>query len=148
MRVPVPWVFVLGYLAGAATHRVLPIDLPARALPASHIAGALLMIAGGVLAAWCLTLFRAERTTTVPGKASAALVTRGPYQYTRNPMYVSLTLMYLGEAGLLAQVWPLLPLAFVLFYLQHTVIRVEEARLREVFGDTYRRYCAAVNRWM
>ena len=68
-------------------------------------------------------------------RGSTTLVTSGPYRFTRNPMYVGLSLAYLGEAGLLKQIWPLLLLPLVLAYLNGTVIPVEEARLKEVFRD-------------
>jgi protein-S-isoprenylcysteine O-methyltransferase Ste14 len=63
-------------------------------------------------------------------------------------MYVSLTLMYLGEAGLLAQVWPLPLLLLVLVYLNWILIPFEEARLWQAFGNAYKEYCAQVRRWL
>jgi protein-S-isoprenylcysteine O-methyltransferase Ste14 len=148
MYVPVPWVFVLAYLLGVAVERALrpAAAAPLRMLPPA--AGAVLLALGVLIAGWSLTLFRRARTTTVPGKASASLVTSGPYRFTRNPMYVALSLAYLGEAGLLKQVWPLVFLPLVLAYLNWVVIPVEEARLREVFGERYDRYRASVRRWL
>lgn len=74
-----------------------------RAQRSAGVAGALLFLLGATIAGWGLVIFRRARTTTVPGRASAALVTWGPYRFSRNPMYVGLTLAYLGEAGLLRQ---------------------------------------------
>jgi protein-S-isoprenylcysteine O-methyltransferase Ste14 len=65
-------------------------------------------VAGAGLAAWSWLIFKRAGTSAVPGEPSRLLVTRGPYRLTRNPMYVGLTLAYLGEAGALVQVWPLL----------------------------------------
>jgi len=149
MRIPVPWVFVLAYLAGAVVQHFLPVTWPSATLVRiSHVAGAALMAVGVALAAWSLGLFRAARTTTVPFESPAQLVTWGPYRFTRNPMYVSLTLAYLGEAGLLAQLWPLLFLPLVVTYVHRTVIPVEEARLRNLFGAAYEEYCTRVRRWI
>ena len=149
MRVPVPWVFALAYLAGVGLQHWMPAVIPsAQSLVWFHYAGGGLMLAGAAIAAWSLGLFRTARTTTTPGEASNELVTWGPYRWSRNPMYISLTLCYLGEAGILAQVWPLLLLPLVLAYLQQTVIPVEETRLRETFGADYDRYRAAVRRWL
>ena len=147
MHVPVPWVFVLAYLLGVAVERALR---PAASVPLTIVwaAGAVLLALGVLIAGWSLALFRRARTTTVPGKASASLVTSGPYRFTRNPMYVALSLAYLGEAGLLKQVWPVIFLPLVLAYLNWVVIPVEEARLREVFGERYDRYRASVRRWL
>lgn len=145
MYVPVPWVFVLAYLAGVGLERAVPTPAGPEWV---RFAGAVLFAAGGGLAAWCLVLFRAARTTTIPGEASNLLVTRGPYRFSRNPMYVALSLAYLGEAGILLQAWPLLLLPLTLVYLDRIVIPVEEARLAEVFGEAYAVYRARVRRWL
>jgi protein-S-isoprenylcysteine O-methyltransferase Ste14 len=63
-------------------------------------------------------------------------------------MYIGLTLAYLGEAGLLKHVWPLVFLPLTLAYLNWTVIPVEESKLREVFPIEYREYCSRVRRWL
>ncbi|MGA8074852.1 MAG: isoprenylcysteine carboxylmethyltransferase family protein [Candidatus Acidiferrales bacterium] len=112
------------------------------------IAGAVLFAFGAVIAGWGLVIFRKARTTTVPGRPSAQLVTWGPYRFTRNPMYVGLTLAYLGEAGLLKQIWPVVLLPLAIAYLNWTVIPVEEARLKEVFRDEYEKYRSRVRRWI
>ena len=148
LHVPVPWVFVLGYLAGVAVERVHQTNVSPNAAYWSPIAGAALFLAGAVIAGWAWTIFRRNRTTTVPGKASARLVTWGPYRFTRNPMYVGLTLAYLGEAGLLKQLWPVAILPLVLAYVNWTVIPVEEAKLQEVFPSEYHQYCSRVRRWI
>jgi protein-S-isoprenylcysteine O-methyltransferase Ste14 len=144
MRVPVPWVFVLTYIAGALLERRWPFHLALR----TQLAGAALFTAGAVTAGWSLVIFRRARTTTVPGQRSAALVTRGPYRWTRNPMYIGLTLAYLGEAGLLRHVWPVILLPLTLIYLDRVVIPVEEGRLSEVFPADYAHYRARVRRWL
>jgi protein-S-isoprenylcysteine O-methyltransferase Ste14 len=149
MRVPVPWVFVLAYLAGAGLDRLLPrAGRDSAFWAAGRIAGVALFVAGTALAVWCLTLFRRAGTTTVPGKTSAMLVTSGPYRWSRNPMYVALVLAYLGEAGILSQIVPLLLLPLVVAYLNGIVIRVEEARLSEAFDARYDAYRAEVSRWL
>ena len=148
LALPVPWVFVLGYLAGVAVQLALfPQLLP----PASGFipaGGALLFVIGAGLAAWGWLIFRAAGTTRVPGEASSALVTWGPYRFTRNPMYVGLTLAYVGEAGLLQQLCPLFVLPLVLAYVNWVVIPVEEARLREIFDVAYDEYRSRVRRWL
>jgi protein-S-isoprenylcysteine O-methyltransferase Ste14 len=141
----VPWVFILAYLVGAGLQRVLP--APA-GTPSLRLAGAIVFVLGAALAAWCLLLFSRKKTTTTPGETSVALVTHGPYRLSRNPMYVSLTLLYLGEMGILGQVWPLAPLLAVMIYLDTTVIPLEESRLRERFGADYAGYAARVRRWL
>ena len=148
MHVPVPWVFVLTYLLGAALEPTRPGTIRPEAALVSTAAGAVLFVVGAVIAGWSLVIFRKARTTTVPGKSSVKLVTWGPYRMTRNPMYVGLAIAYLGEAGLLKQIWPVLLLPLTLGYLHCIVIPVEEARLKEVFQDKYEQYRMRVGRWI
>ena len=148
MRIPVPWVFVLAYVAGIGLDFGLPPAFRSQAPPGVFIGGAILFAAGAVIAGWGWVLFRRAGTTRVPGQPSTSLVTSGPYRVCRNPMYVGLALAYLGEAGLLEQLGPVVLLPLVLAYLNGVVVRVEEARLREVFGDAYDRYCARTRRWI
>jgi|SRR5215468_12113039 len=148
LRVPVPWVFVLTYLIGVGLEYVWPLHVAALMLPGIRIAGALVFCVGAVIAGWGLLTFWRARTTTVPGEASSQLVTWGPYRFTRNPMYVGLTVAYLGEAGILRQIWPVLLLPLILAYVNWTVIPVEEKKLKEVFAEEYERYRAKVRRWI
>jgi len=147
LHVPVPWVFVLTYLLGVALEHVHDATISATAALVSRTAGAVLFALGAVIAGCGLVLFAKARTTTVPGKLSGKLVTWGPYRFTRNPMYVGLVLAYLGEAGLLKQVWPVVLLPFTIAYLNWTVIPVEEAKLEEVFPYEYKQYRLQVRRW-
>lgn len=148
MHVPVPWVFVLGYLAGLGLEALIPPRVRPAAVQVVHWAGLALIAVGAALAAWCLALFRARRTTTVPFGNSTELVTWGPYRLSRNPMYVSLTLIYVGEALAWGQPWPLVTLLAVLAYMNGVVIPYEESRLRAAFGAAYEEYCERVARWI
>ena len=147
LLVPVPWVFVLGYLLGVVVELVRR-SVPAGAFPGAGIVGGVVFVVGAIIAGWGLMTFRRARTTTVPGEKSAQLVTWGPYRFTRNPMYVGLTVAYLGEALILRQIWPLLFLPLVLAYVNWVVIPLEETRLLEVFGADYDGYRARVRRWI
>lgn len=149
LHMPVPWVFLMAYLMGVCLQILAPLDAGSSLRIAAQIGGAALFISGAAIAGWSLVLFRrGGRTTTTPGDASTRLVTKGPFGFTRNPMYLGLVLAYLGEEGLLTQVWPLLFLALTVGYVNWFVIPLEEASLEQGFGDRYRRYCAGVRRWI
>jgi protein-S-isoprenylcysteine O-methyltransferase Ste14 len=147
LHVPVPWVFVLTYLLGVALEHILHPTIPPTATSISTIFGAVFFAMGAVIAGWGLVLFRKAKTTTVPGKLSGKLVTWGPYRFTRNPMYVGLVLAYLGEAGLMKQIWPVVLLPLTVAYLNWTVIPLEEAKLDEAFHDEFGQYRSRVRRW-
>jgi len=147
LRIPVPWVFVLAYLVGVGLEYLWPFELLEAPRSISFAGGVLFAIGAGI-AGWAWVIFRRAGTTTVPGQPSLSLITRGPYRASRNPMYVGLALAYLGEAGMLRQVWPVLVLPLTMAYLNWMVIPVEEARLREVFQSKYDEYRASVRRWI
>jgi len=148
LRIPVPWVFVLTYIIGAVLQHALPLHTGNRRLPGVSVAGGVIFGVGATIAAWGLLTFRRARTTTVPGQASSRFVTWGPYRFTRNPMYVGLILAYLGEAGILKQIWPVILLPLTIAYLNWVVIRLEESKLTEVFGEEYNQYRRKVRRWL
>lgn len=148
MVIPVPWMFVLGYLIGIGLETLSPIAAVSGFQRYGGIAGAVVFAVGILIAGWSWLAFFKARTTTVPGKLSSQLVTWGPYRFTRNPMYVGLTLAYLGEAGMMRQCWPVLILPLVLAYVNWIVIPVEETQLREVFATPYDEYCTRVRRWL
>src|SRR5262245_5735629 len=148
LRIPVPWAFVLAYLVGAGLEKLFPLSLASRLPNRTFIAGAILFGVGAIIAGWSWAIFHCAGTTRVPGESSTTLVTWGPYRFSRNPMYVGLAIAYLGEAGMLRQVWPILLLLLTLAYLNRTVIPLEEARLFEVFKGSYDQYRQRTRRWL
>ena len=81
-------------------------------------------------------------------KPTTALVTAGPFGSSRNPIYVALTLLYLGVAFLVNALWILLLVVPVLLVIRYGVIAREEAYLTRKFGDVYHQYTAQVRRWL
>jgi protein-S-isoprenylcysteine O-methyltransferase Ste14 len=81
-------------------------------------------------------------------KSTTALVTEEPFRYSRNPIYVVLTLLYLGVAFLVNALWILLLVVPVLVVIRYGVIAREEAYLTRKFGDAYHQYTTQVRRWL
>jgi len=90
----------------------------------------------------------AGRGTPAPIDPPKELVVRGLYRYVRNPMYVGILTLLLGEAVLFESraLLEYAGWAFLLFYLW--VLVYEEPALRRKFGESYQRYCQAVPRWI
>jgi len=63
-------------------------------------------------------------------------------------MYIGLILAYIGEAGILRQIWPLFLLPATVAYVNWIVIPLEESRLLEVFAQQYEQYRMKVRRWL
>lgn len=149
MRIPVPWTFVLAYLAGWGAWRLVPRPPGAAGMPAPlRLAGYVPLAIGVAIAFAALRLFKRAGTTTVPFARPTTLVFRGPYRFSRNPMYLGLALVHLGVAVSLGQLGPLLALPPLLVYLDRIVIPVEERHLTASFGEAYVGYRARVGRWL
>lgn len=148
LRIPVPWVFVLTYLVGVGLETAFHPGGFIRGYRLLSPVGVTVFALGAGLSAWGWFTFWRARTTRVPGEASAALVTWGPYRLSRNPMYVGLSVAYLGEAAILHQIVPVFLLPLTMAYLNRIVVPIEEERLRAVFGTEYDRYQTGVRRWL
>jgi protein-S-isoprenylcysteine O-methyltransferase Ste14 len=114
-----------------------------------HWVGLLAIVVGVVFLALCILEFaRSGRGTLSPLDPPRALVIRGPYRYVRNPMYLSVTLIVLGEV-LLIQSRSLLAYWVIWFAVVNLFVRgYEEPWLRRQFGAAYDRYTASVGRWL
>jgi protein-S-isoprenylcysteine O-methyltransferase Ste14 len=143
----VPPVYVIvALLAMGAFHVGFPI---ARFLPAPyHYAGPVLMMLGLALMLWAALHFRRARTAIIPFQPVSALVTSGPFQYTRNPMYLGMAGFLLGAAVYLGTITPFIVLPAFVGLIQERFILAEEAMLEEAFGHRYIDYKGAVRRWL
>jgi len=143
---PPPLIFLAGLIVGFAIEAVLPgVDLPAAV---EWVLGALLVVAGLGLLLWFNTLFNRTGTAVEPWKPTTAIVTTGPYRFTRNPAYLGMALTYVGIAVMSSAVWVLLPLPVVLAVIDRGVIAREERYLERKFGDEYLAYKRRVRRWI
>lgn len=145
-----PPILFLGALAlGCALTRYLPIG-PGLASPngLALAVGLIFIAAGFALTFRAIQMFRRADTHVAPGEPATALVTAGPYRFTRNPIYTGFVLVFFGLSIVLTSVWILLLLAPVLLILQHGVVLREEAYLEAKFGDAYRAYANRVPRWL
>lgn len=103
---------------------------------------------GAAIYLWCAWDFASKgRGTPAPIDPPKELVARGLYRFVRNPMYIGVLSILIGEAVLSASSALLgyAALVFLLFYL--FVVLYEEPALKKKFGEAYTNYCAAVPRW-
>ena len=89
-----------------------------------------------------------HKTTINPSGVTTTIVSGGLYRYTRNPMYIALTVIYLGSSIAANAWWGLLLLIPLLVLVQKGIIEREETYLTRKFGDEYLRYKAKVRRWV
>lgn len=116
---------------------------------ASHVAGIALMAIGAAIVLICVMRFVTDGKGTIsPLDPTRKLVIRGLYRYSRNPMYVGVTTLLIGEAVFWWSPELLLYLAIVFLAFNLVILLHEEPRLRREFGDEYREYVSKVGRWL
>ncbi len=93
-------------------------------------------------------LFRKTGQHPAPWKPSPSLVVQGAYRFTRNPMYVSMTLIILALGFALDDLWLVIGAALFLVVVHYTAVLPEEAYLEEKFGDDYRAFKKKVRRYL
>jgi len=101
-----------------------------------------------MLALSALLEMRRAGTHVDPRQQVTALVTQGPFRLTRNPLYLSLTLLYAGIALMVNSLWAILLLPGALIMIRYGVINREERYLERTFGEQYLSYKAKVRRWV
>jgi protein-S-isoprenylcysteine O-methyltransferase Ste14 len=120
-----------------------------RGVPSLRYLGLVPVLLGGavyVSSVWGFTLV--GRGTPAPIDPPRKLVVSGPYRFTRNPMYIGVVSVILGESLLFASVWLLAYALLVLAAFRSFVLLYEESALRRQFGPSYDAYCARVPRWL
>lgn len=143
IRIPPPFILLTFFLIGLALRPRFPVEIPY-----GMEVGIGLAVVALALIVWGIAAMLWARTTIMPHSPASALVTSGPFRFTRNPLYVSMVLGYLSAAFWIGVVPAivLLPVALAVFH--YFVIRREEAYLTRRFGDEYREYCRRVRRWL
>jgi len=143
---PPPLLYVLSVVAGVLLDRRWRLPIATGSL--TMIAGALLIIVGIALSITSIDRFRRSATSIVPIRPAGALVLSGPYQYTRNPMYVGLALVTIAAGLFRGTWWPIVLLVPTLAIVQQFIILPEERYLRRRFGTEYEAYTRRVRRWL
>ncbi len=138
------------YLAFLAVGLLLDYLFPVPVLPNSiqYAVGFGISIASGLIMPFVLLRFKNANTNFDPRKPTTRIITTGPYRYSRNPSYVSLTMLYLGIAIAADSVWVLAGLIPTLVVMHYGVILREEQYLENKFGEEYLRYKNTVRRWL
>ena len=149
---PPPFIYVGGLIVGWLLDRKWP--WPVTSVPGSSastirlVIAVLCVIGYFAIFAGALSAFRRARTTLIPNRPATAFVANGPYRWSRNPMYVSLALLYLGISLWMNSWWAVLMLIPVLVVIRRAVIAREERYLGVAFPGEYADYCARTRRWI
>ena len=150
VRIPPPAAGILTIVIGYVIGKLVPIltayelSVPGR----YWIGGAIVIVAGIVLGIWPIRLFKDTGQNATPWSETPEIIIKGPYKFTRNPMYLMMMLVNLGFAVVLSEAWILILMPILSLVLYHIAIKHEEVYLEEKFGESYRAYKQSVRRWI
>jgi protein-S-isoprenylcysteine O-methyltransferase Ste14 len=141
-NIPIPEGHVITLVAGIALHVWRPFEFW-QAVLERQVSGWTLLMMGILLALWGAVTFKG-----MDFEKPTAILTAGPYAFSRNPMYVAWTLIYLALVLLVNTWWLIILLPALLFFMHFHDVRQEERQLEEKFAEEYRQYRARVRRYL
>lgn len=145
---PPTLIYAAGFLLAVWIETRLPLGGGQAAAMVVELMGWGLVAVGALLFLWGMTTFSKMRTGIMLQHPATKVVEEPPYSWSRNPMYVAFTVVYVGMSLAFGLWWPLIVLPFVVVVLTTAVIAREERYMRATFGEAYDDYCRRVRRWI
>ena len=139
-----PIIFAAGFLIGLLLNNVANLSF---GLGDAIKLGWIFIVGGVGIAGWAAWVMSAAGTGIPTNVPATELVVKGPFLRTRNPIYIGLTLAYLGLASLMDAPLALLMMPVILMVMHAGVVLREEAYLEQKFGEAYTDYCAKTKRY-
>jgi protein-S-isoprenylcysteine O-methyltransferase Ste14 len=145
IRPPLAW--GLAVIAGLALDWLVPVPFLPGDLPAGWL-GALVFVFALALFAWAIVTMTRAGTNVPTNQPTTTIVERGPYRFTRNPIYLGMFLGLIALAIAFDNLWLLLMLVPFALVIRYGVVAREEVYLDRKFGGVYRGYRSRVRRWL
>jgi len=142
-----PVALLLAFLAGLALDWLYPLPFVPRILPSAWV-GAGVFALGLTLVVWAIGTLKAAGTPVQGYKPTSAIVDRGPYRFTRNPIYGGMFVGLTGLAVAFDTLWLFAGLIVFFAIIHFGAVAREEVYLERKFGGAYPAYKARVRRWL
>lgn len=146
--VPPPLLYAISLLAGYLIQSYLPLSSSIFQTISIKIVTIILLIISLIISFFSIRQFWKSRNTLISIKPATSLQTSGIYQFTRNPMYVGLSSLYLSFSFFLGSWWYFILFPFLQLIIQEYNIKREERYLERAFGEDYQNYKRNVRRWL
>ena len=141
-----PLVYLGAIALGLVLHCAWPVRLVSRAV--SRPLGGTAVLVAVALFLWAVRTLRTAGTPVPGNRPTTTIVRTGPYRYSRNPIYLSFSLLQLGVACWVNSLWLLVTLLPAVALMSLVVIPREEHYLETRFRADYLPYTASVRRWL
>ena len=130
-----------------AANWVYPLPFVSPEIPHLEL-GLIVILFALLLVRWAVQTFRNAKTNLLTNQATLAIVSTGPFAFSRNPIYVGALLGLIGFALAANSLWFLVALVAIFLVLEFGVVAREEDYLARKFGKTYLDYKSKVRRWL
>ena len=106
------------------------------------------IIIGLAINIWTDSLFKKEKTTVKPNKTPSKFITKGPFRFSRHPMYLGFVLFLLGIAIVLGSISSFVAPIMMFITLKRKFLPLEEEQMEKHFGKKYLEYKSNVKSWL
>jgi len=144
---PAPVIFLAFIVLGLGINWMAPLSFIANVLVA-QVVGILIVGVSFLVGGSAVVEMRRHHTSPNPHKPVTALVENGVFCYSRNPVYLSLFVLYLGIAICANVLWLILLCPVLFWSVEKLVVKPEEDYLERRFSDAYLQYKKRVRRWI
>ena len=141
-----PLIYLAFFALGLVLDQFWPLALLTDVL--QYVLGSAAVALSMGMAIWTIRHFRRAGTAFDVRRPTSALITDGPFRFSRNPGYLALTFLYAGLAIVIDNLWVVALLVPTLVVMHYGVITREERYLERKFGEEYLGYRASVRRWL
>lgn len=144
-----PVIYIIGAVLAAILYWIIALPfIPQSLVWPARIIAVLTIVTGTGIALAAEITFKKAGTAVRPDRPTSTIVSTGVYRWTRNPMYLGMSLCMTALALGLNSIWFLVALVVAIIAVTKLAIEPEEAYLERKFGDQYTRYKAMVRRWL
>lgn len=147
VKIIAPLIYFGFFVFGAILQYIFPIPVLLPKIIAWLI-GWVIALVSLIVVILGLRVFRAANNPVMPYKPVSSLMIQGVFKLTRNPLYLSLLLLYIGISIFINFWWPIVFVPVLIVMINQLVIAKEEAYLTRRFGKEYQQYCEHVRRWI
>ncbi len=148
VRIPPPLYFFACLGFGLLFEYLFPIDSVSISLSLRIFTGAIFSIISGYFALGAIIVMKTNKTPFDPAKSTIKIVQRGPFKFSRNPMYLSLLILLFAIAIFSASFWIFITIPILFLFILSYAVKPEERYLKQKFGKQYLEYAAKVRRWI
>ncbi len=146
--IPPPLIYVATFFASVIMQQLVPLNKGFFDTSTSKIIGIVIIVTGLFFNFPALRQFFKTKNTIITIKPANSLQTTGIYAISRNPMYISLILIYIGLSIIIGNLWNFIFLPLLLLVVQEYIIKREEKYLERRFGKEIFNYKLKVRRWL